>query len=217
MTRLRSVVRTGLLTLAAAGLLGSAAAPPACPPGTRRHETAREGFCTDAAGARQGPIWGRFPDGSLRYLGEARNDLTHGSWRSWHANGTPSIEAIYANGQLSGPFRMWSAEGRLVYSGQHDEHGRMDGRFERWWPDGTPRLRWEMRAGVHHGVVEAWYESGGPRLRGARREGLDDGEWSWWNEDGGLARRCRFAAGRAVAGPCDAIPASVDERPAAAQ
>jgi len=207
----RRALRRALLALAAAGALaGAPAQPPSCPAGTTRRETASEGWCADAAGARQGPVWGRHRNGSLRYLGSAVDDLTDGPWRSWHGNGAPAIEAHYARGQLSGAFRMWSAEGRLVYSGQHDERGEMDGRFERWWPDGTPRMRWQMRAGVHDGPVEAWYESGRPRMRGERSQGLEQGVWTWWDEDGAVARTCRYQAGRAVEGPCTAAAAGAE-------
>lgn len=149
-------------------------------------------------------MWGRYADGSLRFLGAAQDDLLHGPWRSWHATGAPSIEAHYAHGRLSGPFRTWNGEGRLVYVGQHDAAGEMDGRFERLWPDGRPRMRWEMRAGAHHGPVEGWYASGARRVRGERRDGLEHGAWTWWNEDGSVARTCRYAQGRPVDGACTA-------------
>lgn len=204
-----------LAALAALGGLGAGPALPACPPATTRHETPHEGWCEDAAGARQGPIWGRRSDGSLRFLGTALDDAVHGAWRSWHPGGAPAIEAHYAHGVLTGPFRLWGENGRLLYTGRHDALGRMDGRFERRWPDGTPRLRWEMRAGVHHGAIEGWYASGARRVRGARRDGRDSGDWSWWDEHGRLERRCRFEAGIAVAGPCRA-PADAPARAAQA-
>lgn len=195
-----------LIPLAAALLLAlpGAAEPPPCPADTVRHDTGREGWCATSDGIRQGPFWARYPDGALRTQGVAVDDLPHGPWRSWHPDGAPSVEAHYERGLLSGPFRMWSPAGRLLYAGQHDAQGEMDGRFERWWPDGVRRMRWQMRAGVHHGVVEAWHPSGAPRLRGERREGLEHGEWTWWDEDGGVAHRCRYRAGRVVAGVCGA-------------
>lgn len=206
--RHRQLVRA-LAVLAAAGLLaGAAPQPPPCPTGTTRREAHGEGWCADATGARQGPVWGRHRDGSLRYLGRAVDDLTDGRWRSWHGNGAPAIEAHYTRGQLTGGFRMWNAEGRLVYSGQHDARGEMDGRFERWWPDGTPRIRWQMRSGVHDGPVEAWYESGRPRMKGLRRNGREDGVWTWWSPDGAVERTCRYADGRPLDGPCAGPPAA---------
>jgi antitoxin component YwqK of YwqJK toxin-antitoxin module len=200
-------VSVALLALVALASFGAAPAqPPPCPAGTSVREVGREGWCASADGRRNGPIWGRYAGGGLRYLGAARDDLTHGVWRSWHENGEPSIESHYENGTLTGAFRMWSDAGRLLYAGRHDARGRMDGPFERWWPDGTPRLRWEMHAGVHDGPIEAWYPSGALRMRGARRDGRHQGVWTWWREAGGVERTCRYEDGRAIDGDCEPAP-----------
>jgi antitoxin component YwqK of YwqJK toxin-antitoxin module len=127
-----------------------------------------------------------------------------GVWVTYHPNGAKASEAEHVNGALAGALRMWDDEGHLLFEGRNDARGEMHGTWQRWWPSGGRRMRWEMEHGRQQGPVEAWYESGAPRLRGLHRGGARDGAWTWWAEDGRVAHACRYEAGRVVEGTCAA-------------
>jgi antitoxin component YwqK of YwqJK toxin-antitoxin module len=173
-----------------------------CPSGSALRERGLESACETRAGIGEGPFWSRREDGSLRLWGQARNDVTHGTWIKFHPGGEKAIEAEYRKGQLSGSFRQWNRDGALVYAGQHDADGEMHGTWTRWWPTGEKRVEWEMEHGRTNGPVAAWWESGRKRFRGQRVDGVDHGAWTWWDEHGDVAAECRYERGKVVEGAC---------------
>jgi antitoxin component YwqK of YwqJK toxin-antitoxin module len=189
--------------LLAAACAQEPAASLRCPEGTSLERDASESWCQLPDGTRHGPTWGHYANGTLRFYGVAERGLQQGPWQMWHPNGVKSVEGEYRDGVLVGPFRMWSREGHLLYSGQHDERGRMTGEWTRWWENGQLRMKWEMHQGQHHGRVDAWYESGARRMRGERREDRRHGFWQFWDEDGRLRSTCRYEQGDLVEGDCD--------------
>lgn len=208
-TRATAKSSVRFLLLLAAALLAS---PPAnaaepdlkCPPGTRlwKHGNGSEARCETPDGVAEGPAYGRYGDGTLRYHGTAHAGKTTGTWTNWNSNGTLSIEAEYEDGELVGAFRRYDAKGVLQSEGNHDRKGRMDGTWTRFWPNGKVRTRWTMDGGRQHGPVETFYESGAKKSEGQRADGQPDGEWSWFAEDGARTERCRYEAGRVVDGVC---------------
>jgi antitoxin component YwqK of YwqJK toxin-antitoxin module len=202
MRRLRRIPATLALALCAA-----AQDPPplACPPGSEQRQRERDFACETPEGVGEGPFWGRYQEGGgLRYWSEARRGRTHGPWIAFHPNGRRSREAEYRDGELTGAFREWDAEGRLTVSGQHDEAGEMHGTWTRWWPGGGKKLEWEMEHGRAHGEVAGWWEHGARRFAGRREDGRRQGVWTWWDERGRETARCRYRDGVAVEGACGA-------------
>ena len=175
-----------------------------CPPGTKlwKHRNGSEARCETPDGVAEGPTYGRYTDGTLRYLGTSRAGKTTGTWTNWNSNGTLSIEAEYQNGELVGAFRRYDANGVLQSEGNHDRKGRMDGTWTRYWPNGKVRTRWTMDGGRQHGPVATFYESGAKKSEGQRVDGQPDGEWNWFAEDGTMTQTCRYEAGRVVTGVC---------------
>ena len=175
-----------------------------CPPGTHlwQHQNGSESRCETPAGVAEGPIYGRYSDGTLRYHGTSRAGKTTGTWTNWNSNGTVSIEAEYQNGELLGAFRRYDNNGVLQTEGNHDRLGRMDGTWTRFWPSGVVRTRWTMAGGRQHGPVATFYESGAKKSEGQRADGQPDGEWRWFSEDGQTTESCRYAAGRVASGVC---------------
>jgi antitoxin component YwqK of YwqJK toxin-antitoxin module len=190
---------------------GASAAEPdlRCPPGTQlwQHRNGSESRCETPDGVAEGPTWGRYRSGALRYHGTARAGKTTGTWTNWNANGTISIEAEYRDGELVGAFRRYDARGVLQMEGNHDREGRMDGTWTRFWPDGTVRTRWTMDAGRQHGPVATFYESGARKSEGQRADGRPDGAWNWFSEDGRTTESCRYEAGRVAEGVCKSADA----------
>jgi hypothetical protein len=175
-----------------------------CPPGThlRQHQNGSESRCETPAGVAEGPVYGRYSDGTLRYHGTSRAGKTTGTWTNWNANGTVSIEAEYQDGELIGAFRGYDANGMLRTEGNHDRKGRMDGTWTRFWPNGSVRTRWTMAGGRQHGPVATFWESGTKKSEGQRADGQPDGTWRWFDASGVATGSCRYEAGRVVEGVC---------------
>jgi antitoxin component YwqK of YwqJK toxin-antitoxin module len=197
------------LLLVAAVLFASSralAAEPdlSCPPGTKlwKHGNGSEARCETPDGVAEGPAYGRYADGTLRYHGTSHAGKTTGMWRNWNPNGTLSIEADYEGGELVGAFRLYDANGVLQSEGSHDRKGRMDGTWTRHWPNGNVRTRWTMAGGRQEGPVATFYEHGGKKSEGQRVDGRPDGEWKWFAEDGTQIASCRYEGGRVVEGVC---------------
>lgn len=192
------------LALVAAPLARAAEPDLTCPAGTKlwNHPNGIEARCETPNGVAEGPAYGRYSDGTLRYYGTSHAGKTTGTWTNWNPNGTVSIEAEYKNGELVGAFRRYDAKGVLQNEGSHDAEGRMHGTWTRYWPNGKARTRWTMDAGQQHGPVATFYESGAKKSEGQRANGLPDGEWDWFAEDGTETQSCRYEAGVVVAGVC---------------
>jgi len=173
-----------------------------CPPGTRLWTHGREARCETPTGVAEGPIFGRYRDGTLRYFGTMRNGKTHGAWTNWNWNGTVSSEANWEDGELVGAFRHFDGNGVLQSEGNHDRAGRMDGLWKRYWPNGRTRTQWTMEHGLQHGPVTSWYESGVRKSEGRRTGDRPDGTWIYFAEDGSVTNRCRYEQGHLVEGKC---------------
>lgn len=199
---MRRSLLVALLVLAVPARAGADALDFDCPVGTALREHELDAACETPAGIGDGPFWSRYPDGSLRLWGVARDDVPHGTWIQFHPGGGKQIEAEYRSGELSGSFQQWNRDGRLIYAGRHDAAGEMHGTWTRWWPTGGKRVEWEMLHGRTHGDVRAWWENGSERFRGQREDGVNQGDWIWWNEAGAVAHRCRYESGKVVAGEC---------------
>jgi antitoxin component YwqK of YwqJK toxin-antitoxin module len=185
-------------------IAGARAAEPdlRCPPGTRLWKHGQEGHCETPSGVSEGPLFGLYTNGTLRYFGTSRRGKTHGAWTSWNGNGTVSIEANYEHGELVGAFRRFDANGVLQSEGNHDGTGQMDGLWKRYWPNGRIRTQWTMTHGQQHGPVSTWYESGARKSEGQRKDGRPDGAWSYFAGDGSVTNRCRYEQGHLVEGEC---------------
>ncbi len=98
----------------------------------------------------------------LLYIGEVEGAPYTGKVRELFADGRPSFESTYLNGNLHGRQLRWHENGYLAVDALF-EKGRIVGVKRRWWPDGRKR--------------EEEYWSNG-RFRGRRL----------WDEDGQLMR-----------------------------
>ena len=98
----------------------------------------------------------------LLYIGEVEGAPYTGKVRELFADGRPSFESTYLNGNLHGRQLRWHENGYLAVDALFEE-GRIVGVKRRWWPDGRKR--------------EEEYWSNG-RFRGRRL----------WDEDGQLMR-----------------------------
>lgn len=68
------------------------------------------------------------------------------------------------------------------------------------WPDGSPRLECERRAGpggelVRHGEFISWHPGGERESQGSYADGRRVGPWKFWHDNGQLAGEGAFRAG----------------------
>jgi antitoxin component YwqK of YwqJK toxin-antitoxin module len=115
--------------LASAGALCALAVTAASPPPpvavTCPAETKRRGFLP--------------PEGFEQWCERVQDGgvTRHGSYRAWHANQQPFIEADYCAGKRCGRYAEWFASGRPKSLGTFDRVGRYQGHWVFWTEDGA--------------------------------------------------------------------------------
>ena len=100
-------------------------------------------------------------------------DLRHGAWKEWYANGKPLQEGFYQNDKKSGTFIFWHDNGQIAVTGEYK--------------DDVPQGLW------------VWYHPNGLKSAiGKYEEGAYVGEWRWWNEDGKLSKRKTYTGAEGI-------------------
>lgn len=90
----------------------------------------------------------------------SKQETRIGTWRSYHKNGQMESEVIYEDGLVSGVRKRWHESGQLILRQQVDGDLPI-GKWEEWYPDGTPRLLAVFQEdGQIVGEAKRWFESG---------------------------------------------------------
>jgi uncharacterized protein len=119
----------------------------ACPnPKTRTTPEAREQWCEDAAGLRDGPRRAWYASGKPWFEGEYRAGKRTGVWKFWYDGGGPMSVASYADDKAHGTFTRFHENGQKSSEGVC-KAGVADGKWTRFWPNGKPEIEVELRDG----------------------------------------------------------------------
>lgn len=114
-----------------------------------------------------------FDNGQKSYEATFQDGRPHGTTQEWSRDGVLKEEISYANGQRSGPHRVFDSAGLLLYGASY-QGDVLSGSVIWWYPDGTKR--WETS-----------YVSG-----------ERDGTWTQYAPDGEAGMTSVWSAGRLV-------------------
>ncbi|HWA99675.1 MAG TPA: hypothetical protein VG713_14330, partial [Pirellulales bacterium] len=95
------------------------------------------------------------------------DDVRHGLWTEYHANGQKAMQGSYVDNVATGPFVWWHPNGQRAIEGEYDM-GHQSGRWT-WW-----------------------YETGRRRIQGAYDQGHQSGEWTWWSREGEITENALY-------------------------
>lgn len=100
------------------------------------------------------------------------------------------------DGVRHGPVWSRHANGRLATAGTV-EHGRLQGPWQEWHPNGRPSITAEFRDDVLCGDFTVWSDAGTRLFAGRHDErGAMDGPWRKWWPDGALRMEWNMRHGR---------------------
>jgi antitoxin component YwqK of YwqJK toxin-antitoxin module len=127
------------------------------------------------------------------------NGTIEGIKKSFHENGTPSVETPYAGGKISGEVKSFTDKGGLLRVARFTA-GVRDGEMIDYWPDrqGVVERSVPYRRGQIHGMSRAFYADGKPKWEKPFRDNLQHGIEKQFAPDGTLERERHWIAGDTV-------------------
>jgi antitoxin component YwqK of YwqJK toxin-antitoxin module len=111
----------------------------------------------------------------------------------WDELGQVRERAVYAGGQLDGPFETF-VQGKPKEQGRY-AHGLEDGPWTYWHPGAGKQAEGSYTAGRRSGVWRTWYVSGGLKREETYRDGVLDGPATELDEEGRKLAERSYAAG----------------------
>ena len=133
--------------------------------------------------------------GGLSGLGDARRDAAgkaspEGAWQHFDSQGNLEAEGSYQNGEKSGTWRYYFADGKLRRECRYNAEGKLDGAFKEYHETGKPDVEATYRAGQPVGVAKLFHPCGA--LREERRyndAGEQDGPYVKYYASGQVEER----------------------------
>lgn len=133
----------------------------------------------------------RFPH---RYHHYTRMGITVGKFVSWYENGVKESEGYYDDdGQRTLSETSWYTSGEK----QYEVIPRQDttGVYIEYYENGNIKHRnefLESRSDIEHGLYEKWYEDGTPKLKGRMDINCRVGKWVFWDQNGDLMEEINY-------------------------
>lgn len=114
--------------------------------------------------------------------GSLKDGKKHGRWQGFDRSGRRVVTDEYRAGRLVKriPFRA----------------GKLHGKFDFWYPDGSRHSIGEYRNGVPTGSWIRWWNNGRMKIRGQYLDGQKHGTWSWWCQDGHPLKQVEYRHGQ---------------------
>lgn len=85
---------------------------------------------------------------------------------------------------IKGPYVTWYPNGQKQSESFYKEVGVLDGVFQAWYSNGTPKIKGSYVKGNKTGDWSEWYENGQLKLQAAYDKGKLNGAYSRWFENG---------------------------------
>lgn len=112
----------------------------------------------------------------------------------WHGADQLAARATFRDGRLHGRYEAWYRDGTRKEQGEYRDD-RREGLYTTFHPNGRKASEEEYRAGVLHGRQEVWFPNGGRFAISEYRDGKRDGPAATWYENGQKQTEGRFVAG----------------------
>jgi antitoxin component YwqK of YwqJK toxin-antitoxin module len=119
--------------------------------------------------------------------------------KSYHQNGTPSVETPYKAGKITGEVKSFTDKSGLLRVARFTA-GVRDGEMVDYWPDRQNAVERSVpyRKGQIHGMSRAFYADGKPKWEKPFRDNLQHGVEKQFSPDGKLERERHWIDGDTV-------------------
>jgi len=136
-------------------------------------------------------------------VAENGQDIRHGRFLRFHANGRPALEAYYRDGQAVGIWQWWDEGGYLLRTIEY-EYGvavplRGDALVQPTYAfttlAGRKTAEGLLKGDKPHGRWQFWNHTGNPRADGSYLSGIPDGNWTYYYEGGQIEHSEHYELG----------------------
>jgi antitoxin component YwqK of YwqJK toxin-antitoxin module len=129
-------------------------------------------------------------------VAEDGQEIRHGRFLRFHANGRPALEAYYRDGKPVGIWQWWDDSGNSLRSIEYEYGVAVPLRGEAITQPtyafttlaGRKTAEGLLKGDKPHGRWRFWNHNGRPRADGSYLSGIPDGNWSYYYEDGQIER-----------------------------
>lgn len=143
-----------------------------------------------------------------------------GTWTGWFKNGIKKYQGKYIDGTLDGSYIEYDNKGNLIkniiYSGGgivseyhishdnsgkvefHKKHGKLDGQWTRWYPNGNIAEEGHYKNGDRDGLWEGWYKSNKKYFSCNYENGNKVGTYKEWNKKGENIKKIDYINGKRI-------------------
>ncbi len=119
----------------------------------------------------------------------------NGPVKAYFANGKPSVEETYLNGEQEGKSTYYYSNGK-PYLVRNYASGEYHGQYEEYWENGNLKLREHFVHGIREGVSEAFYENGAPEKKEEYLQGDLFGKAMYYSRAGKLLKTKNYWNGQ---------------------
>jgi antitoxin component YwqK of YwqJK toxin-antitoxin module len=112
--------------------------------------------------------------GKVVVEGHYRNDLRHGAWKEWTADGVPTLDQSWKRGKLDGPLRKF-IDGKVATETVYKD-GKVAGSYVEY-RDGKPAVTGQFADDKKTGVWTQYDPEGHVLLTATYKDGALDGRW----------------------------------------
>lgn len=93
-----------------------------------------------------------YPDGTMAYKKQFKNDMPSGEWQFWHSNGNVWSVGLYKKGQRVGESKVYHENGQLFFRGEYVD-GQKNGEWIFYNNEGVIETKTTFDKGT---VIENW-------------------------------------------------------------
>lgn len=105
---------------------------------------------------------------------------------SYYSNGNKSAEMEYADGKLTGPFKLYFPDGKLYYEEEKLVNGLINGKLAEYYPSGAVRSTYHYLLDNADGPYKEYYENGKLKEEANFYNGYNNGPRKFYDNNGKL-------------------------------
>jgi len=177
----------------------------------------------DASGHKQGKWIKSYRNGSVRYIGQFKDNRPYGQFKyfyesgalqaitdysddgviahtqTFHENGAPLAEGKYIRQKKEGKWRYYSDIDSSLVAEEHYKKGILHGKSINYYPEtGKPAEVFEYIDGKKEGPYLKYFPDGSTMTKGNYKNGLLDGNFTLFYPNGSIELKGQYKAGEQV-------------------
>jgi antitoxin component YwqK of YwqJK toxin-antitoxin module len=131
-----------------------------------------------SSSGKQGKWTVYYPNGQLKYIANFKDNAPHGKYVSYYESGKKREEGQFRKGLREGEFHCWYESGSKLTVRRYKK-GFPDSAQQSWHPNGTQYLECTFAGQQLNGKFTRWYANGTMLEQGEMKNGLIHGLWKY--------------------------------------